>query len=191
VQLGDIILTKGTTIEPAQLGLVASLGIDHLSVFKKLKVAFFSTGDELRPLETHAGRTLGPGEIFDSNRHTLFALLERLNVELIDLGVIPDTAEATREVVTKASESADLVISSGGASAGDADYVSRTLQDMGDFTFWKLAMRPGRPISSGVINGCRFFGLPGNPVAVMVTFYEFVQPTLKAMMGCNRTDVPP
>jgi len=188
INTGDIVLPGGTLINPAELGLIASLGIDTLEVKRRLKVAFFSTGDELRALETHAGKVLGPGEIFDSNRHTLFALLSRLGVELIDLGVVADTEEATHAAILEASEKADLVITSGGVSAGQADFVSKSIAKLGDLTFWKLAMRPGRPLACGVVNGCRFFGLPGNPVAVMVTFYEFVQPTIKAMMGCTDND---
>lgn len=188
INTGDVVLPAGTLINPAELGLIASLGIDEVTVKRRLKVAFFSTGDELRPLETHAGRTLGPGEIFDSNRHTLFALLSRSGVELIDLGVVADTEDATHAAIIEASEKADLVITSGGVSAGQADFVSKSIAALGDLTFWKLAMRPGRPLACGVVNGCRFFGLPGNPVAVMVTFYEFVQPVIKAMTGCTGTD---
>jgi len=180
INTGDVVLPGGTLINPAELGLIASLGIDKLEVKRRLKVAFFSTGDELRALETHAGKTLGAGEIFDSNRHTIFALLSRLGVELIDLGVVADTEEATHAAILEASEKADLVITSGGVSAGQADFVSKSIAKLGDLTFWKLAMRPGRPLACGVVNECRFFGLPGNPVAVMVTFYEFVQPTIKA-----------
>ncbi len=190
INVGDTVLPRGTLINPAELGLIASLGIDQVHVVRRPVVAFFSTGDELRALETHAGKPLGPGEIYDSNRHTLFALLTRLNVELIDLGVVADTEEATRAAVIEASERADLVITSGGVSAGQADFVSKTIEALGELTFWKLAMRPGRPLACGVVNGCRFFGLPGNPVAVMVTFYEFVQPTLKMMMGCINTSSP-
>lgn len=189
INTGDVVLPAGTLINPAELGLIASLGLDTVMVKRRLKVAFFSTGDELRALETHAGKALGPGEIFDSNRHTLFALLSRLSVELIDFGVVADTDAATTDAITRASEVADLVITSGGVSAGQADFVSQSIEKLGELTFWKLAMRPGRPLACGVVNGCRFFGLPGNPVAVMVTFYEFVQPTIKAMMGC--TDLEP
>jgi len=117
-------------------------------------------------------------------------LLSRLGVELIDFGVVADTEAATTEAILKASDVADLVITSGGVSAGQADFVSNTIAKLGELTFWKLAMRPGRPLACGVVNDCRFFGLPGNPVAVMVTFYEFVQPTIKAMMGCTETEPP-
>ncbi len=190
IKTGDVIITAGTLMTPAHVGLIASLGIDQVTVYRRLKVAFFSTGDELRALETHAGKTLGPGELFDSNRHTLFAMLVRLGVELVDLGVVADTAEATREALKQGAECADLIISSGGVSAGQADFVSATLAELGDVTFWKLAMRPGRPLACGKIGGAHFFGLPGNPVAVMVTFYEFVQPALKYMMGCKEIHTP-
>ncbi|MEM7256300.1 MAG: gephyrin-like molybdotransferase Glp [Pseudomonadota bacterium] len=190
IKTGDTIIAVGELITPAHVGLIASLGIDSVVVFRKLKVAFFSTGDELRALETYAGQALGPGEIFDSNRHTLFAMLQRLGVELIDLGVVPDTADDTRQALLDAAQSADVIISSGGVSAGQADFVSKTLADIGVVTFWKLAMRPGRPLACGKVNNAHFFGLPGNPVAVMVTFYEFVQPAIKRMMGCTVTSTP-
>lgn len=190
IRSGDVIATPGTLVTSAHIGLIASLGIDQVSVFRRLKVAFFSTGDELRPLETHAGRTLSAGELFDSNRHTLFAMLTRLGVETIDLGVIADTAEATKTAFLEASTRADLVISSGGVSAGQADFVSATLAELGEVTFWKLAMRPGRPLACGKVGDAHFFGLPGNPVAVMVTFYEFVQPAIKHMMGCTEIHTP-
>ncbi len=188
IKAGENVIAAGEQITPAHVGLIASLGIDKVAVFRRLKVAFFSTGDELRALEKHAGETLGPGELFDSNRHTLFAMLTRLGVDLVDLGVIPDTAEATKNAIASASQTADVVISSGGVSAGQADFVSRTLADLGEVTFWKLAMRPGRPLACGKVGNAHFFGLPGNPVAVMVTFYEFVQPSIKRMMGCKRTE---
>jgi len=190
ISSGESIITTGTNLEPAHIGLMASLGIDRVTVFRQLKVAFFSTGDELRPLETHAGQTLGPGELFDSNRHTLYSMLERLGVETIDLGVVADTPEATREAFIKAADQADLIISSGGVSAGQADFVSSTLAELGEVTFWKLAMRPGRPLACGTVGNAHFFGLPGNPVAVMVAFYEFVQPSIKRMQGCSRLNPP-
>lgn len=161
INIDDVVLTCGTLIDPAQLGMIASLGIDRVEVKRRLIVAFFSTGDELRPLETHAGKPLGPGEIFDSNRHTLFALLKKLNVELLDLGVVADTQDATQAAVLEASVKADLVITSGGVSAGEADFVSKTIAALGELTFWKLAMRPGRPLACGVVNGCRFFWITG------------------------------
>ena len=188
IRAGEVIIASGEHISPAHVGLIASLGIDKVTVFRRLKVAFFSTGDELRALEEHAGETLGPGELFDSNRHTLYAMLTNLGVELLDLGVVPDTAEDTKNAIATAAQTADVVISSGGVSAGQADFVSRTLADLGEVTFWKLAMRPGRPLACGKVGNAHFFGLPGNPVAVMVTFYEFVQPSIKRLMGCNRIE---
>ena len=190
IAAGELIIEAGTQVDPAHIGLMASLGIDQVTVFRQLKVAFFSTGDELRALESHAGKSLGPGELFDSNRHTLFAMLQRLGVETIDLGVVADTPEATREAFSTGARQADLMISSGGVSAGQADYVSSTLAELGDVTFWKLAMRPGRPLACGKVGDAHFFGLPGNPVAVMVAFYEFVQPSIRRMQGCSQLTAP-
>ena len=190
ITAGELIIEAGTQVDPAHIGLMASLGIDQVTVFRQLKVAFFSTGDELRALESHAGKSLGPGELFDSNRHTLFAMLQRLGVETIDLGVVADTPEATREAFSTGATQADLMISSGGVSAGQADYVSSTLAELGDVTFWKLAMRPGRPLACGKVGDAHFFGLPGNPVAVMVAFYEFVQPSIRRMQGCSQLTAP-
>ena len=190
ITAGELIIETGTQVDPAHIGLMASLGIDQVTVFRQLKVAFFSTGDELRALESHAGKSLGPGELFDSNRHTLFAMLQRLGVETIDLGVVADTPEATREAFSTGARQADLMISSGGVSAGQADYVSSTLAELGDVTFWKLAMRPGRPLACGKVGDAHFFGLPGNPVAVMVAFYEFVQPSIRRMQGCSQLIAP-
>ena len=190
ITAGELIIETGTQVDPAHIGLMASLGIDQVTVFRQLKVAFFSTGDELRALESHAGKSLGPGELFDSNRHTLFAMLQRLGVETIDLGVVADTPEATREAFSTGATQADLMISSGGVSAGQADYVSSTLAELGDVTFWKLAMRPGRPLACGKVGDAHFFGLPGNPVAVMVAFYEFVQPSIRRMQGCSQLTAP-
>lgn len=190
IKCGEVIIEQGELMTPAHIGLVSSLGLNAVNVYRRLRVAFFSTGDELRALETHAGQALGPGEIFDSNRHTLFAMLHGLGVELIDLGVVPDTAEDTRNALLQGAECADVIISSGGVSAGQADFVSKTLAELGEVTFWKLAMRPGRPLACGKVGNAHFFGLPGNPVAVMVTFYEFVQPAIKRMMGSNQVETP-
>ncbi len=185
VQAGQVVLHKGEWLGPAQLGQLASLGVDRVAVTRQLKVAYFTTGDELKSLDQHAGKTLGPGELFDSNRYTLFGMLSRLGVEIQDLGIVRDNPEDTREAFKKAAASADVVITSGGVSAGEADYVTRIIHEIGDVAFWKLAMRPGRPLAFGKIGDAVFFGLPGNPVAVMVTFYEFVQPALRSMMGAS------
>lgn len=190
VQAHQMVLLKGIILDPAHIGLLASLGIDTVKVVRKLRVAFFTTGDELRSLETHAGAQLGPGELFDSNRYTLFGMLSRLHADVIDLGVVKDSAEDTRDAFLRAAASADVILSSGGVSAGDADFVTKVFHEIGQVSFWKLAMRPGRPLAFGKIDQAFFFGLPGNPVAVMVAFYEFVQPALKKMMGCSQTTSP-
>lgn len=176
---GGTVLAAGHRLTPADLGLIASLGIAELHVKQKLKVAFFSTGDELRSL----GETLEKGQIYDSNRYTLYGMLKRLDVDLIDLGVVPDQKDALREVLQLASELADVVITSGGVSVGDADYVKEMLAELGSVDFWKIAMKPGRPLAFGKINDAMFFGLPGNPVSVMVTFYQFVTPALLHLSG--------
>ncbi|MEM7210146.1 MAG: gephyrin-like molybdotransferase Glp [Pseudomonadota bacterium] len=190
MQAGETVLVKGTRVRPAQLGLLASLGIAKVEVKRKPVVAFFTTGDELRSLDEHAGEPLGAGELFDSNRYTLFGMLSRLGVDIIDLGVVPDDSERTRSAFLEATQHADLVITSGGVSAGAADFVTQTLHEIGDVSFWKLAMRPGRPLACGRVGDALFFGLPGNPVAVMVTFYEFVKPAIAQLMGCVDLDSP-
>lgn len=189
LRCGEMVLSRGTLLSPAEIGQLASLGLSQISVVRKLKVAVFSTGDELVSLERHDGSALQAGQVFDSNRYSLCAMLDRLGVEVIDLGVVADSADATRAAFQQASESADAIVSSGGASVSDADHISRTLGEMGEVTFWRLAMRPGRPLACGQVGDALFFGLPGNPVAVMVTFYQFVQPALQHMMG--RTEFEP
>lgn len=188
VEEGQEILAKGRSLQAADIGVMASLGIKSVNVFRRLKVAFFTTGDELQSLELHKpGDSLAPGMLFDSNRHTLAAMLKTLHVEIVDLGIVRDNEEDTRQALLKASELADLIVTSGGVSAGDADFVTRAFHDLGDVSFWKLAMRPGRPLAYGNIGEAAFFGLPGNPVAVMVTFLQFVQPALRFLSG--NTDV--
>lgn len=184
VERGQEILSKGRSLQAADIGVMASLGIKSVNVFRRLKVAFFTTGDELQSLELHQlGDSLAPGMLFDSNRHTLAAMLKTLHVEIVDLGIVRDNERDTREALLKASELADLIVTSGGVSAGDADFVTRAFHDLGDVSFWKLAMRPGRPLAYGNIGNAAFFGLPGNPVAVMVTFLQFVQPALRFLSG--------
>ena len=184
---GARVASEGKRIHPAELGLLASLGIARVRVRRRLRVATFSTGDELRSL----GETLDPGTIYDSNRYTITGMLRRLDTEIIDLGVIRDERAAIRAAFTEAAERADVVISSGGASTGEADYVRETLGALGRVGFWRIAIRPGRPLAFGRVRDAVFFGLPGNPVAVMVTFYQFVQPALLRLMGQRPVEATP
>ncbi|MGY6160557.1 molybdopterin molybdotransferase MoeA [Paraburkholderia strydomiana] len=192
---GHVALHAGRIIRASDLGLLASLGIGEINVRRRLRVAFFSTGDELRSL----GEPLDPGAVYDSNRYTLFAMLRRLNVEALDLGVIRDEPAALEAALRSAAESADVVLTSGGVSVGEADFTRQLLQTFGDVAFWSLAMRPGRPLAFGrVWSGERpglgrpalFFGLPGNPVAVMVTFYQIVREVLLLMSGAAPQPLP-
>jgi molybdopterin molybdotransferase len=146
---------------------------------RRVKVAFFSTGDELRSL----GEALAPGQVYDSNRYTLRGMLTRLGVDFVDLGVVRDDPVLLREAIDAACAAADVVLTSGGVSTGDADYVKGILEQRGQVGFWRIAVRPGRPLAFGRLGEAVFFGLPGNPVAVMMTFYQFVQPALLAMQG--------
>jgi molybdopterin molybdotransferase len=181
---GETVLGKGTMITPADIGLFASLGFAEVSVTRRLRVAFFSTGDELRSI----GETLDDGQIYDSNRYTLYGMLNRLGVEIIDMGVIRDERIALQNGFEEAAAKADVLITSGGVSVGEADYVKEILQKTGSVNFWKVAMKPGRPLAFGKIKDCWFFGLPGNPVSVMVTFYQFVQPALHHLMCANEIE---
>ena len=180
--LGRVVLHAGQAIRPAELGLLASLGLAEVAVRRKLRVAFFSTGDELASI----GRELKEGEVYDSNRYTLYGMLSRLGVELVDLGVVRDDPAALERAFKEAAASADAIVSSGGVSVGEADFTRELLGRLGEVLFWKIAMRPGRPMAFGRIGSAWFFGLPGNPVAVMVTFYGFVRDALLALAG--RTD---
>ncbi|MGB5474292.1 MAG: bifunctional molybdopterin-guanine dinucleotide biosynthesis adaptor protein MobB/molybdopterin molybdotransferase MoeA [Gammaproteobacteria bacterium] len=176
---GQQVFTAGKQLTAADIGVLASLGMSEVSVYRRLKVAFFSTGDELRSV----GETLGPGEIYDSNRYTLYGMLKKLDVEIIDMGVVRDERELVEQAFHDAAASADAIITSGGVSVGEADYVKETLEKLGNMAFWKIAMKPGRPVTFGRINDAVFFGLPGNPVSVMVTYFQFVRPALLKMAG--------
>lgn len=186
---GQPALLAGKIIRPSDLGLIASLGIGTVEVKRRLRVGFFSTGDELRSI----GENLDDGCVYDSNRYTLFGMLSRLGVELHDFGVVRDEPDAMRAAFSKAASMCDAVITSGGVSVGEADYTKQIMRELGDVSFWKIAMRPGRPMAFGSIKGenhqAVLFGLPGNPVAVMVTFYQFVRNALLSMSGA--TDVAP
>ena len=187
---GEVSLRAGRIIRPADLGLLASLGHGEVSVRRRLRVAFFSTGDELRSI----GEPLDQGCVYDSNRYTLYGMLQRLGVELLDLGVVRDEPAALEAAFRQAAECADAVITSGGVSVGEADYTKKIMAELGEVLFWKIAMRPGRPMAIGRIShqgsSAILFGLPGNPVAVMVTFYAFVRDALLAMSGAAVEPLP-
>jgi molybdopterin molybdotransferase len=182
---GKPALRAGKRLTAADLGLAASLGIGSLPMQRRLKVAFFSTGDELLSL----GDTPVPGKVYDSNRHTIRAMLARLGVEPVDMGVVPDRREALHAAMAEAGRTADAVISSGGVSVGEADFTREVMAQVGEVSFWTIAMRPGRPMAFGRVGSAYYFGLPGNPVAVMVTFYFFVRGALERLMGA--TPAPP
>ncbi|MBL8385529.1 MAG: molybdenum cofactor guanylyltransferase [Burkholderiales bacterium] len=187
---GRAAVSAGRIMRPAELGLVASLGIPEVQVMRRLRVAFFSTGDELKSV----GETLAEGEVYDSNRYTLFGMLRRLGVDLLDMGVVRDDPAALEAAFRTAAASADAVITSGGVSVGEADHTKAIMRKLGDVVFWKIAMRPGRPMAFGRIaegdKDAYLFGLPGNPVAVMVTFYHFVRAALLHMAGAAETELP-
>jgi molybdopterin molybdotransferase len=185
--LGQVALRAGRRLRPADLGLLASLGLAEVPVWRRLRVALLSTGDELRSV----GEPLPPGCVYDSNRYTMWGMLERLGVEIIDLGVVPDQPQALREAFGRAAREADAVLSSGGVSVGEADHTKQVMAELGEVLFWKIAMRPGRPLALGRIgDGTILFGLPGNPVAVMVSFYAFVREALLVMSGATPCPLP-
>ncbi len=186
LKIGAPVLRAGKQLTPADTGLIASLGIGEVEVRRRLRVAFFATGDELASI----GAPLREGEIYDSNRYTLHGMLSRLGVELIDMGVVRDAPDALEKAFRQASERADAVITTGGVSVGEADFVRQLMSRLGEVLFWKIAMRPGRPMAFGRIGDAFLFGLPGNPVAVMVTFYEFVRDALLFMSGREAAEMP-
>ncbi len=186
LQRGLPALTLGNALTPAALGLVASLGIAKVKVYRQLRVAYFSTGDEVLSL----GDAMREGAVYDSNRYTVFGLLSRMGCEVIDMGVVRDDPVLLEQAFSKASETADVIITSGGVSVGEADFTKAMMKKLGDVAFWKIAMRPGRPMAVGRLGNCILFGLPGNPVAVMVTFLAFVKPALLQMMGGLPSSTP-
>jgi molybdopterin molybdotransferase len=179
IAAGAVALTAGVRLMPAELGMLASVGATKVNVLRRPRVAFFSTGDELRSV----GEPLENGQIYDSNRYTIQGMLSRLGVETIDMGVVRDEPADVEDAFAGAAAQADAIVTSGGVSVGDADYVQETLEKMGSVGFWKVAMKPGRPIAFGRVGEALFFGLPGNPVSAMVTFYQLVQPALRALAG--------
>jgi len=185
--VGQMALKRGTGLRPAETGLIASLGIGEVTVYRRLRVAFFSTGDEL----VSVGTVPQEGQIYDSNRYTIHGMLTRLGCEVIDMGVVRDDPALLEQAFTQAAAAADVVITSGGVSVGEADFVKDLLNKLGEVVFWKIAMKPGRPLAYGKIAGAHFFGLPGNPVSVMVTFYEFVRDALLRLSGRDPVPVLP
>ena len=190
---GEAALNAGRVLRPADIGLLASLGHAEVVVRRRVRVAFFSTGNELRSV----GEPLDAGSVYDSNRFTLWAMLQRLGVEPIDMGVVRDDPLALEAAFLQAAACADAIITSGGVSVGEADHTKQVMARLGDVLFWRIAMRPGRPMAIGRMNhgtagseGAILFGLPGNPVAVMVTFYAFVREALLAMSGALAEPLP-
>jgi len=190
IATGTLVFAQGKRIGPVDIGLLASLGVANVCVFRRVKVAVLSTGDELKPL----GQPLQPGDIYDSNRPALIALLSRLNVEVIDIGCVADDPEKISAAFASAIARADVVISSGGVSVGDADYTKDVLETLGTINFWKVAMKPGKPFAFGSLHkspstpGSWFFGLPGNPVSTVVTYHQLVVPALRYLAGETQQD---
>ena len=193
LQAGKPAIQQGRILKASDIGLAASLGIAELGVYQRIKVAILSSGDELCDMS----EPLVPGKIYDSNRFSLHACLSRLGFEIIDCGIVRDTPEDLRHAFTLASQKADVIISSGGVSVGEADFTKQIMDELGEVGFWKIAMRPGRPMAFGRLKPISpktsptvFFGLPGNPVAVMVTFYQFVRNALLQLNGALKPEIP-
>jgi len=176
---GQTVLSAGRRISPANLGVLASLGIAQVTVIRRPRIAYFSTGDELCTL----GQALDAGMIYDSNRYALYGMLQQTGVEAVELDIVRDKRDALQLALTRAAADADAVITTGGVSVGDADFVRDVLAELGEVHFWKVGVKPGRPFAFGRIGRAWFFGLPGNPVSTMVSYYQFVQPALRRLMG--------
>jgi molybdopterin molybdotransferase len=188
LRAGKPAVAAGKLLRPAELGIIASLGVAEVSVRRRVRVALFSTGDELCSI----GTPVFPGAVYDSNRYTLYGMLTRLGCEVIDMGVVKDSPEALEAALREAAACADAIVTSGGVSVGEADFTKQIMEKLGEVAFWKIAMKPGRPMAFGRIEpegadkpGAWLFGLPGNPVAVMVTFYQFARPALLKLMGLD------
>ncbi|MDA0148254.1 molybdopterin molybdotransferase MoeA [Vibrio sp. LaRot3] len=179
IKQGDIVLAKGSRLTPRDIPMIASLGISHVAVIRKPKVAFFSTGDELKSL----GEPLEAGQIYDSNRYGIKPLIENFGCEPIDLGIIPDCPDTLKQTFEQAQQVADVVVTSGGVSVGEADYTKDILEELGEIGFWKLAIKPGKPFAFGALENAWFCGLPGNPVSAVLTMYVLVQPMLAKLAG--------
>ena len=179
IKAGDNILSRGSLLRPQELGLAASVGLQSLPVFEKIRVGIFFTGDEL----VEPGETLAPGKIYDSNRYTLHGMLQKLGCEIVDLGLVGDTLKATKAAMLSAADKADLVVTCGGVSVGEEDHVRIAIEQLGDLHLWRLRIKPGKPLAFGQIDKTPFVGLPGNPVSVFATFMLFVCPLIKTMQG--------
>ena len=179
INIDDKILDQGCLLRPQALGLAASIGLQSLSVFQKIRVGIFFTGDEL----VEPGEALAPGKIYDSNRYTLHGMLQKLGCDIVDLGLVGDTLEATKAAMLEATGKADLVVTCGGVSVGEEDHVRIAIEQLGDLHLWRLAIKPGKPLAFGKINQTPFIGLPGNPVSVFATFMLFVSPVIKTLQG--------
>ena len=187
LKAGGNVFRRGQALNPAEIGMLASLGINEVPVYRRLVVAFFSTGDELVSI----GTPLATGQVYDSNRYTIGAMLARIGCEAIDMGVVVDEPQALERAFRDAAATADVVITSGGVSVGEADFVKQLMDRLGEVVFWKIAMKPGRPLAYGRIGDAHFFGLPGNPVSVMVTFYQFVRDALLVLQGRGEIEPVP
>ncbi|WP_345831232.1 molybdopterin molybdotransferase MoeA [Erwinia sp. HDF1-3R] len=187
IREGDSVLRAGTRLGAAELPLLASLGVPEVKVLRRLRVAVFSTGDELQT----PGQPLAPGQIYDTNRLAVKLMLAKLGCEVIDLGIIRDDPDALRAAFDQADSRADVTLSSGGVSVGEADYTKRMLETLGEVTFWKLAIKPGKPFAFGRLKNSWFCGLPGNPVSAVLTFYQLVQPLLAKLSGQQTAALPP
>ena len=179
IKAGHIALSGGVQLQPAHIGLLASIGVAEVNVLRRPRVAFFSTGDEL----CEVGRPTQPGQIYDSNRYTIFGMLQRLGAEIVDLGLVRDRPEELEAAFQRAAKGADMIVTSGGASVGEADYIVEIFERLGEIGFWSVAIKPGRPTVFGKLGDALYLGLPGNPVSVMVTFYQLARPAILKLSG--------